>query len=291
MRTIEAYSPGDLETCDEGERFAITAEKENPDSHFINLLEMLPDEKSKLIQEVKKWNGFVHVFVHPYYRYGSEGKYDYYSEPTKEPEGKIEELWEYLKNILQEDPRYPVIILEENWKEDYGLIKAIVNKINIGNVFFVPTWQSGPTPAVKGLSVPKSRVDLERNSDIAWQEFKHLLTEVGTKTIYVDGMYLGISDEYEYCKQKLDYYLGIPNKTHEDKEVIEQLKMNKSEMEESPVAKQLKYCVGITLRKLTAQSQFEVKLGQHTNIDREELRGLGLDEILPNKPEQKEQVD
>jgi hypothetical protein len=235
------------------------AEKENPDSRMLNVFNISPENKDILKKEVEKWDGFVHIFVHPYYRYGAEGRNNYYlNESDNKPEDSSEELWEFLKTILAEEPRYPVFLFEERWKEFDGIINAIVAQINHGNTYLVPTWSGSPTPFIENQPIPQSQEDVDKNRDDAWKKIKHFFQEIGVKSIYVDGCYL------DKVKEPVS----------------------------DDALKNLRNCVGATLQNLSSNGEFEIKLGSHTfGLKRDDLVGLGVDEILPSHLQTKEDAE
>jgi hypothetical protein len=248
LKETIGYGPGNQE-IDEGEIFVIKAEQENPDSQVFNVFNLSPEDKDILKKEVEKWGGFIHIFIHPYYRYGAEGQDNYYSNLPNSPNNSSEELWEFLKIILSEESRYPTFLFEESWKENANIINAIVSQVNHGNVYLVPTWTGSPTPFVKGQPIPKSQEDINKNSEDSWRKIQEFFKEIGVKLIYVDGCYL-------------------------------------NEIEESSTGDALKnlgQCVGSALQNLASCRQFEIKLGSHTfDLTREGLVGFGVDEILPS---------
>lgn len=205
--------------------FSIEYEKQHAESRLIKLFELTPEQKLQIEEKVKQWGGFGHIFMHPFFEYGKNGRKNSYTEEEnlrQERKDQMEyAMHQYLKNILEIENKYPVILFEEAWKDYYGLIEKIVAQINKNDVYLVPTAISSSVPFYPDLADHYYRTDIGYESAKAWQRTIDLFKDLGFNTFYVDGMNLGMNHIVHISKdgqeRKDDYQLtecvyGVLNK-------------------------------------------------------------------------------
>jgi len=175
-------------------RYKVELGELNAESHLIDIFSLTNEEKEKLKEEAKNWDKTGWVLVHPMQNYGLEGKNNYYTQgaspEASESQIKYEKMLELIKKVLAENPRPPVLLFEEHWKNDEGITENIIGQVNKGDVYLVPTCLGSPDP-FRPEFVKESSV-MGYDFDGAWQKLAGILKDLGFETFLVDGLNLNL---------------------------------------------------------------------------------------------------
>lgn len=140
-------------------------------TQFINLLEMGQKHKSSLADKIAASGGKVNVIVHPFAEVS----------PSLTPEELPSYLIERNKHKseifgLIASPEYPSIVLEES--SHIESTQLILGLQGIKSVYFIPTAEANPRPAIGGKSEEQS-----------WEIVHDLFSSLGIRSILIAGRY------------------------------------------------------------------------------------------------------
>jgi hypothetical protein len=140
-------------------------------TQFINLLEMGQNHKSSLADKIAASGGKVNVIVHPFTEVSP-------SLPPEELPPYLIEQGKQKSEIIRliASPEHPSIILEES--SHIAVTQLILGLHGIKPVYFIPTAEAHPRPAIGGKSEEQS-----------WEIVHYLFSSLGIRSILIAGRY------------------------------------------------------------------------------------------------------
>lgn len=151
-------------------------------ARYIDIFDLSEVEKQNLIDLIKRNDGLVRLFVHPYYAL-DEIHCQEIIDDQRRIDGMIQKIL-----VQGKENRPPVIIMEgyNSIEELYNYLKGF----NEDDVYIAPTYfgTSQPYPNAGSLKTSSDKVEDCPN----WQQFIELLQGLGVQRILIGGQYLSV---------------------------------------------------------------------------------------------------
>lgn len=188
--------------------------EQRPNQH-LDFFSLSAEDLGRLSESVKRSQGVVRVFVHPYF--DSYNPKDADSKNSERIQAGIVSILN-SQNAGPDGHNPPVILMEEEGsiKKVKGIVSSSVPNSQ-ENVYFVPTAQASPKPIIKVAG------KFER--DDPWPCFRRILSDIGAKKILIGGMYFWSSGKNaktlygcvgEVIKQLSAFEIQVSNFTSPD---------------------------------------------------------------------------
>lgn len=156
------------------------------DNALLNFLELSEYQKEIFRQRIKKNQGLVRIFIHPYYEHVAS-----WVRESKHPT-KIESIHLIIQRILAlPDDRTPPILFFEEYHR-LSILDDIIRSMKIvqNTSYIVPTYISMSEPKHTPLDDSEGKQSSEKRN---WQVVVNKLKALGVTKILIGGMYLFIA--------------------------------------------------------------------------------------------------